>query len=716
MSDLLPLFQPKSVALIGASSDTKKYGYWTAKSLIDNKFQGDIFLVSRSGGQILGYPTYPDILSVPGEVDLAIIAIAPKYILPIIEQCVEKGVKTGIVVSTGFGETGEEGKEIERKMLEIARRGNMRIMGPNCMGMYSSAVSLNASIIDLAPGPMSLVLQSGNFGIDINFNAKKRNLGYSCWATIGNQMDLRFNDFVRYIENDTHTKVLLLYMEGLRVENEEDGRKFLEAARRTSLQRPIVAIKIGRSAAGARAAASHTGSLAGSEKIFDAALAQAGVVRVNTPNDLLDAAEAFSKCKPATGKRIAILTDGGGHGVMATDFCETYGLEAPVLSDATQEKLRAVLKPHCPIKNPVDLAGTPEGDMWVFDRCLDILLNDPDVDGVVIVGLYGGYADLSEEFCVLEMDVARSMAARVNKSSKPVVMHSIYQAQQPECLKYLSENGVPVFGAIDEAVRTMGMLVEYSTRRSILREEMDSQAPALPADRLEKAQAIFANVRAQGRVNLVETEAREILKAYGMPLPDHYLATSADEAAALWEKIGGKAVMKIVSPDILHKTDAGGVALNIDSAQAAREAYDRLVSNGRNYKSTADIFGVMLTPMLKSGVECIIGSSHDTTFGPTVMFGLGGIFVEVLKDVSFRVAPVNLPACQRMIREIKGLPLLQGARGARPCDLDALAQAVCTVSYMVSELSDIAEVDLNPVFAWEKGLAIADARIVLRHN
>lgn len=401
---------------------------------------------------------------------------------------------------------------------------------------------------------------------------------------------------------------------------------------------------------------------------------------------------------------------------MATDFCETYGLEAPVLSDATQEKLRAVLKPHCPIKNPVDLAGTPEGDMWVFDRCLDILLNDPDVDGVVIVGLYGGYADLSEEFRVLEMDVARSMASRVNKSSKPVVMHSIYQAQQPECLKYLSENGVPVFGAIDEAVRTMGMLVEYSTRRSILREEMDSQAPALPADRLEKAQAIFVNVRAQGRVNLVETEAREILKAYGMPLPDHYLATSADEAAALWEKIGGKAVMKIVSPDILHKTDAGGVALNIDSAQAAREAYDRLVSNGRNYKSTADIFGVMLTPMLKSGVECIIGSSHDTTFGPTVMFGLGGIFVEVLKDVSFRVAPVNLPACQRMIREIKGLPLLQRARGARPCDLDALAQAVCTVSYMVSELSDIAEVDLNPVFAWEKGLAIADARIVLRHN
>ena len=717
MSDLLPLFRPKSVALIGASSDTKKYGYWTAKSLIDNKFQGDIYLVSRSGGQILGYPTYPDILSVPGDVDLAIIAIAPKYILPVIEQCVEKGVKTGIVVSTGFGETGEEGKEIERQMLEIARKGNMRIMGPNCMGMYSSAVSLNASIIDLAPGPISLVLQSGNFGIDLNFNAKKRNLGYSCWATIGNQMDLRFNDYVRYIENDDQTKVLLLYMEGLRVEDEQDGRKFLEAARRTSIQRPIAAIKIGRSAAGARAAASHTGSLAGSEKVFDAALAQAGIVRVNTPNDLLDAAEVFSKCKPAVGKRVAILTDGGGHGVMATDFCEAYGLEAPVLSATTQEKLRNVLRPHCPIKNPVDLAGTPEADMWVFDRCLDILLEDPDVDGIVIVGLYGGYADLSEEFRVLEMDVAKSMAERVAKSSKPVVMHSIYQAQQPECLAYLSEHGVPVFGAIDEAVRTMGMLVDYHTRRNHLIEDMNSKAPELPEDRLDIARAIFGKVREQGRVNLVETEAREILRAYGLPLAPHALATSADEAARLWEELGcEKAVMKIVSPDILHKTDAGGVALNIASAAEAHAAYERLVANGRNYKSTADIFGVMLTPMLKSGVECIIGSTFDTTFGPTVMFGLGGIFVEVLKDVSFRVAPVNIPSCQRMIREIKGLPLLQGARGAKPCDIDALASTVCTISYMVTELEDIAEVDLNPVFAWEKGLAVADARIVLRHK
>ncbi|EGB14462.1 CoA-binding domain protein [Pseudodesulfovibrio mercurii] len=713
MSDLVPLFQPRSVALIGASSNSKKYGYWTAKSLIENGFEGDIHLVSRTGGEIFGRPTYPDILAVPGEVDLAIIAIAPKHILPIMEQCVEKGVKCAIVVSTGFGETGPEGKELERKMLEIARKGNMRVQGPNCMGTYSSAKSMNASIIDLAPGPMSLVLQSGNFGIDINFNAKSRNLGYSCWATIGNQMDMRFHDFVEYIEEDENTKVLLLYMEGLRVESEEDGRKFLEAAKKTAARVPIAAIKIGRSAAGARAAASHTGSLAGSEKIFDAALRQAGIIRVDSPGELLDAAEAFSKCKPASGKRIAILTDGGGHGVMATDFAEKYGLEAPVLSDATQAKLREILMPHCPIKNPVDLAGTPEADMWVFDRCLDVLMKDPDVDGIVIVGLYGGYADLSEEFRVLEMDVAKSMVEKINAGDKPVVMHSIYQPQHPECLDYISEHGVPVFGGVDAAVKTMGVLSTYSELKKALRKESGNELPSMPADRKERASAILDAVKAAGRKNLVETEARHVLRCYGLDIADDYLATTADEAAAFYKKIGGKVVMKIVSPDILHKTDAGGVALNIDSEAKARSAFEQLVKNGRTYKAGADIFGVMLTPMLPGGVECIIGSSHDNTFGPTVMFGLGGIFVEILKDVAFRVAPVNMPACRSMIREIKGLGMLQGARGSKACDLEALAEAACIISQLVSELREIAEVDLNPVFALEKGLSIADARIIL---
>ncbi len=715
MSDLTPLFRPKSVALIGASSDTKKYGYWTAKSLIDNKFTGDLYLISKTAaGDILGHKPYQSISDVPGPVDLAIVGIAPKYILPVLEECAAKGVKAVIVVSTGFGEVGPEGKALEREMVAVAQKSGMRIMGPNCMGLFSSAPSLNASIIDLDKGHMGLVLQSGNFGIDINFNAKTRGLGYSCWATIGNQIDLRFPDFVEYLGQDEETRVVMMYMEGLRVSSVDDGRSFLEKARRTTLNKPIAAIKIGRSEAGARAAVSHTGSLAGSEKIFDAALSQAGVVRVDTPNELLDVAEAFSRCKPPKGNRIAILTDGGGHGVMATDTAEQFGLDAFVLSEATQQKIRAVLKPHCPIKNPVDLAGTPEGDMWVFDRCAEILLADPEVDGLVIVGLYGGYCDLSEEFRQLEMDVAKSLVERAAKSDKPVVMHSIYQPQRPESLQYIMKNGFPVYGSIDAAMRAMGALVGFNAKRERIREELAAAKPQLPVDRLEKAGAIFAKAKAQGRVNLVETEARDILRAYGFNLPPHGLAKNADQAAAMFGEIaGGRAVMKIVSPEILHKTDAGGVILNVDSAQKAREAYDTLLANAKKYDPDADIYGVLVTPMLAGGVECIIGSSYDVTFGPTVMFGLGGIFVEVLKDVAFRVAPVNAPEAGRMLREIKGYPMLEGVRGKKGVHIPSLADAVCKLSHMVAELADVAEVDLNPVFATENGVDIVDARIVL---
>lgn len=718
MSDLTTLFRPRSVALIGASSDPKKYGYWTAKSLIDNKFTGKIYFVSRtSAGDIMGIKPHASILDIKDDVDLAIVGIAPQHIIPVIEDCGKKGVKSIIVVATGFGETGEEGKEIERKMRELTKQYDMNLMGPNCMGMFSSSVSLNASIIDLAKGSLSLALQSGNFGIDINVNAKKRGLGYSCWATIGNQIDIRFHDFVKYMGMDTDTKAILLYMEGLRVESEEDGRNFFDIAKQVSLKKPIAAIKIGRSEAGARAAASHTGSLAGSEKVFDAALRQCGVIRVDSPTELLDVAEAFSVCKPAHGKRIAILTDGGGHGVMATDMAERFGLEAPVLSEKTQEALRAVLKPHCPIKNPVDLAGTPEGDMWVFDRCLEILLQDTDVDGIIIVGLYGGYADLSQEFAVMEMDVAKSMSKRINASNKAVVMHSIYQPIQPECLQFLTKNGLPVFGGVEAAMRAMGALVSYTESKKDLEEEGRATALALPQNRKAMVKTIFDKVRSEKRVNLMESEARDVLSAYGFDMPKHYIATSADEAGNLYTKLGGKVVMKIVSPEILHKTDAKGVMLNIDSAEAAKTAYGTLLMNGKLYNPKAHIHGVLITTMLPMGVECIIGSSYDTTFGATVMFGLGGIFVEVLKDVAFRVAPVNMPQSRKMLTEIKGLPLLQGARGMDPVNMEILAETISKLSYMVNELSnDVAEVDLNPVFATKDGIALVDARIVLHEK
>lgn len=711
--DLKALFKPRSVALIGASNDSRKYGYWTAKSLVDNGFDGRLYMVSRTrADRIMGYKPYASILDIQEAVDLAVVGIAPKYIQAVIEACAQKKVKCVIVVSTGFGETGAQGKAVERRMLQTARQRRMRLMGPNCMGNYSAAVRLNTSIIDLAPGPLSLVLQSGNFGIDINVNAKARGLGYSCWATIGNQVDLRFHDFVDYIKDDAATKVLLLYMEGLRVESEADGPRFMDAARAAVQKMPVVAIKIGRSAAGVRAAASHTGSLAGSEAVFDAALRQAGVIRVDSSTDLLDVAEAFVKCAPAKGNRIAILTDGGGHGVMAVDKAERFGLTAPELSAETQDKLRRILMPHCPVKNPVDLAGTPEADMWVFDRCAAVLLNDPQVDGLIVVGLYGGYADLSDEFRRLEMDVAESLLKRAKASGKPVVMHSMYQPYRPACLTRLSQGGIPVYAAIEAAVQAMGCLVGYQNSRRRLADEEKAPAPFLPVDRKKAVDRILAAVRAAGRVHLVETEAREVLRAYGFALPPHDLVQSAEHAADCVEKMGA-AAMKIVSPHILHKSEADGVRLNIQTRPQARDAFDQLITAARRYRSDADIFGVMVTPMLPAGVECIIGALHDVTFGPTVMFGLGGVFVEVLKDVAFRVAPVKPYEARAMLNDIQGRAVLKGVRGAAPVDEDTLARAVSRLSYLAAECGDIAEVDLNPVMARSDGLDVADARMVL---
>jgi len=712
--DLKALFKPRSVALIGASNDSRKYGYWTAKSLVDNRFDGRLYMVSRTkADRIMGCKPYASILDIAEPVDLAVVGIAPKYIQGVIAECAQKKVKCVIVVSTGFGETGAAGKAVEKQLLQTARQGGMCLMGPNCMGNYSAAVNLNTSIIDLAPGPLSLVLQSGNFGIDINVNAKTRGLGYSCWATIGNQVDLRFHDFVDYIKDDAATRVVLLYMEGLRVESEADGRRFMEAARAAVQKKPVVAIKIGCSAAGVRAAASHTGSLAGSEAVFDAALRQAGVIRVESSTDLLDVAEAFVKCAPAKGNRIAVLTDGGGHGVMAVDKAERFGLAAPELSAETQDKLRRILMPHCPVKNPVDLAGTPEADMWVFDRCAAVLLNDPQVDGLIIVGLYGGYADLSDEFRRLEMDVAESLLKRVKASGKPVVMHSMYQPYRPACLTHLSQGGIPVYAAIESAVQAMGCLVGYQNSRQRLADENKAPAPFLPVDRKKEVDCILAAVRAAGRVHLVETEAREVLRAYGFVLPPHELVQSAEHAADCVEKMGKAAAMKIVSPHILHKSEADGVRLNIQTRPQARGAFDQLVTAARRYRSDADIFGVMVTPMLPAGVECIIGALHDVTFGPTVMFGLGGVFVEVLKDVAFRVAPVKPYEARVMLNDIQGRAVLKGVRGAAPVDEGALAQAVSRLSCLAAECGDIAEVDLNPVMARSDGLDVADARMVL---
>jgi len=712
MAHLDFLFKPQSVALIGASADTRKYGGWTAKNMVDHGYTGELFFVSRGNSKtIFGIPTYQSILDIPKPVDLALVAVPIPACCDTIEQCGKKGVKAAIIVTTGFGEAGEEGKEVERQVVAMAKKYNVRLMGPNCMGHYSAAVKLNTSIVELKPGPVSLVLQSGNLAIDLNKETQFRNLGYSKWATIGNQKDLRFHEFVEDIKDDEATKVLMLYMEGLRIESAQDGRDFMAASKRAVLHKPICALKIGHSQAGARAAASHTGSLAANDAVFDAALKQAGVIRIKESQDFVNVAEAFAHCPLPNGNRIAIMTDGGGHGVMATDAAESSGLVIPVLGQDTINKLREYLPFYCPMKNPVDLAG-PERDLWGFDHVTRILLEDPSIDGLVIVGLLGGYASLSGEFADLEMAISRSMVKRIKESGKPVTMHSIYRNANPECLQLFRDNGIPVYQNVESAVMAMGKLHQYA---QIKKRMSDSIAPQIhiPPEATRVAKSLIERAQSEKRTVILEHEAREILQAYGFEQPPHTLAKSPEEAIHAWREINGPVAMKIVSPQIVHKSDAGGVKLNLNNEEAVQEAFRAIIENAKLYDNAAEITGVLVLPMSPIGEECIIGAICDETFGPTVMFGLGGIFVEVLKDVSFRVAPITLVESKEMIEEIKGYPILKGIRGQAGVNLDSLAEALQKLSILIVSEPQIAEIDLNPVFATAEGLSFVDARIIL---
>ncbi len=714
ITDLDFLFKPGSVALIGASPNPLKWGNWMSRSLIESGYKGDIYLVSTKRGVVYGKETYDSVIDIEKPVDVAIIGIPAKFVPDSVKDCVKKSVKTIIIVTAGFGETGEEGKKVEKELLEVARKGGARIVGPNCMGIYNAAIALNTSAFNLSPGFFAFLTQSGNFAMDVNYNVKQRGFGYSKWASFGNQLDIRFYEYLDYVKDDRDTRVILLYMEGLYKDSAKDGREFLRAAKEASKNKPIVAIKVGDSAAGIRAAASHTGSLAGSNRIYAAAFRQAGIIKVAGSSELLDVGEALAKCPPLKDNRIAILTDGGGHGTMGADAAEKYGLEIPVLSKETQEKLKGILPPQASTKNPVDFAGGAEADLWNFVRCSETLLQDSDVDGLLIVGQYGGYAlDLAAEFTKLEEDVAVAIAELPGKYNKPIIMHTLFQPAKPKSLQILSDGGIPVYPVVETAIRCMGALREYASYREKLGDEKKEKPISLPADRASKVKEIIGKVKSSGRVNLVEPEAREILRGYGLPISDFTLANSEGKAVEAAERLGYPVAMKLVSPDIIHKSDAGGVKLNIGGKDKVVKAFTEIVANARAYNKAAEVYGVIVTPMEDEGIETIIGMTNDQTFGPTIMFGLGGIFVEVLKDVSFRVAPLTRRDAYDMVKEIKGFPILKGVRGRKPGDVDTLVDIILRVSALVTENPEIGELDLNPVFAFEKGASVVDARIIL---
>jgi acetyl coenzyme A synthetase (ADP forming)-like protein len=695
---LTGLLKPKSIAIIGASTNPTKIGYKVVLNLIESQYKGGIYPVNPSATEILGLKCYPTVNDIPYVVDAAVITVPAKGVLEVTKQCGEKGVKGLIIITSGFGEVGEV--ELEREIVRVARSYGMRVLGPNIVGTLSNSDHMNASFAPFLPlpGKASLVSQSGALLIAMDAATYTRRVGFDKMISIGNMSDVDFAELIRYLSEDPDTSCITLYVEGL-----HDGREFINAAR--ACKKPIIMLKAGVSEHGAAAAASHTGSLAGAAKVYSAAMEQAGITQATDLNDLFDSTLALSLQPTMKGDNLLILTNGGGVGVLATDAAEKYGLPLKFAPAEVQEEMKKHMPDFGSAKNPVDMTGMAGND-WYYETTKSAFAH-PWVDGLVVL------------YCQTAITNPAEIAEAIHRgikdagvTDKPVTISFVGGEECDKAMEWLVEQGLPAYNAPDLAVKSI-----INLRKQQQISEINNNGSYDPGKiDSEKARAIIAATRKAGRDALTEIEAKQVFKCYGLPVTATDLATSEEEAVELAEKIGFPIVMKIVSADILHKSDAGGVKVNIKNTDQVREAYRTILENARNYKPDALIEGIAVQEMAPWATEVIIGSINDKTFGPTVMFGLGGIFVEVLKDVVFRVAPISVEEALRMQNEIRSAAILDGTRGELPRDKAALAKALAAYAYMVDDLKDeVAESDANPVILYEagKGVKVVDARIIL---
>ena len=704
------ILNAKSVAIVGASKITTKRGYQAIRTLVDEKYAGAIYPVNPKEDNILGFTCYRNVSDIEGPVDLALITTPAKIVPAVLEDCGLKGVKGAVIIAGGFGETGSEGRELEIRLRNVARENGIRLIGPNTSGMMNLKSSLNLVGLQNAPvGDIALLSQSGNMALTLITEAKlKSRKGFSYYVGVGNEADIKFHEYLEFFRKDPDTKAILMYVEGMR-----EGRKFLEQAYITTGEKPIIMLKSGRSDTGRRSAGSHTGALAGMSEVARGAFKRAGIIVVDKSDQLFPAAETLSSLPNFRNRRVAILADGGGHATIAADILTELGIKIPELGDKTREKLREILPGAASVPNPVDVAGGTDADPSLFADCARIILQDPNIGGLLIVGLFGGYGiRFHESLSMMEEDAAHQMGKMVRKYRKPIIVHSLYSSAKPHSLDLLRYYGIPVYDSLDTACNCIGVLSEYGRYLKSYHAKatfsIGNGGKAKP-----EAREIIQAVRNEGRRALLEHEAKKLLALHGAPVTKDMLAKSADEAAELAEKIDGDVVLKIVSPDILHKSDAGGVRTKLGGAENVRHAFNEIVKNARSFYSEADIRGVLVSPMSTSGVEVIIGTKIDEQFGPVIMYGLGGIMVEILRDVTFRVLPISNYFAKRMIEETKSHPILDGVRGGPSYDKKGLIRLLLTVSDIIEAYPDIEEMDLNPVIVHEAGLDIVDARILL---
>ncbi len=698
---LKSIFAPKNVAVIGATEKEGSVGRTILWNLISSPFGGAVFPINPKRPSLLGIKAYPSIKDVPDQVDLAVIVTPSTGIPDLITECVEAGVKGAIVISAGFKETGPEGVELERRMLENARKGGMRIVGPNCLGVMSPVSGINATFAAgmARKGNVAFISQSGALCTSVLDWSFKEDVGFSHFVSVGSMLDVDWGDLIYYLGDDPHTESIVIYMETI-----GDARSFISAAREVALTKPIIVIKPGRTEGAARAAASHTGSLTGSDEVLEAAFRRAGVLRVERISEIFSMAEVLGRQPRPKGPRLTILTNAGGPGVLATDTLLTTGGELAEVSQATMDKLSEFLPASWSHNNPIDIIGDASPDRYA--KSLEVCAQDPNSDGLLVI--------LTPQAMTDPTATAEALKAYAKTYDKPILASWSGGKEVAAGESILNKAGIPTFEYPDDAAQAFTYMWQSMSNLSTLYETPNlSDDNGAGPDR-EKAQEIIDHVRKTGRDLLTEAESKQLLAAYGIPTTPTLIATEAKEAGKMAAELGFPVVVKLHSETVTHKTDVGGVKLNLQNAAAVETAFNEIKKSVSELAGAEHFLGVTVQPMIKvEGYELIIGSSIDPQFGPVLLFGTGGQLVEVFKDRSLGLPPLNTTLARRMIERTKIYTALKGVRGRKPVDLDALEKLLVRFSQLVVEQPWIKELDINPLIASPDGLMALDGRVVL---
>lgn len=697
--DIKKLFEPESIAVIGASGNPNKVGYMVLDNVLSCGYTGDVYGINPKGGNVLGKELYKSIEDVEGDVDMAVVSIPAKFVFNSVKECAKKGVKFLVILTSGFSEVGNKQEELE--MVRFANEHGMRILGPNIFGIYAANSSMNATFgsKDVLSGHVGIITQSGALGIAMIGRTAIEKIGLSTMVSLGNKSDIDETDLLEYLRYDANTKVIMMYIEGI-----QNGEKLLNSLKKITKEKPVIVIKSGRSKRGAMAAASHTGSLAGSDDVFDKVMKQVGVIRADT----LD--EAFNWCKFLStnplpkGENTVIVTNGGGVGVMATDACEKFNVD--LIDD--QDLLTSIFKDATPdygsLKNPIDITGGAVSDD--YDLAISAGLTTDRIDSVI--GLYCETATFDNENLG---SMVWENYQKYMKKGKPIVFSLLGGEVVENAISSLRDRGVPVYNDIYETVQVLGAL--NRVKKTINeKKEMDLKADI----DIEKVREVLKKVQNDDRTFLLADESRKLMEIVGVPVPGSKIAKDLKKAVEISEEMGYPVVMKVVSKDIIHKSDSGGVALDLENKEEVIDAYQAIMTSCRGHNPNAVIEGVEIAEMVDISSEIIIGGRQDPSFGPTIMFGMGGIYVEVLKDVSFRALPIDKMEVLRMIKETKAYPLLLGVRGEPEKDIEAVIDIITKIGSLVLSCREISDIEINPLVPYEKGKGVkaVDVRILLK--